>query len=103
MLAFLNARFPSIQTINTITSTGVELSSCLNADFDHPGSAIEYCNIYNNTSLIYQGIQKISGYLTGNIKNQLIAFLPCCLIAFSNIALSDNNYLLHNYPSHNFW
>ena len=80
------------------------VSTCLTSNFNSPDSEIEhYSNNGNHVLPSSQGIQKVTGHL--NFYDKAIAGTIVVVFPgnFEQGDLFDNNYLHHNYPSHNFW
>jgi len=100
--AFVHADFLRVQPAGTTVSVSVKSSTCFTTGLNYPGSEIERCTIHSYTGLVNKVPQKIPGYLS-DTKGPAIAALSSPPVVFSAIELFNNNYLSHNYPSHNFW
>jgi hypothetical protein len=103
ILAFVHANFIAFQAINTTASITIKSNTCFSTDFNYPGSEIERGSIHSYTGFVNKVIQQLPGHLTANTKSLALSSLFFSPVVFSNIELSRNNSLLHNYPSHNFW
>lgn len=104
LLAYLTAGFVPVGKTATLSSAIATTNNSFDTDLNYPHSEIENCNVQGSTALQgNQGLQKIPGHLADNTKAQVISSLLFTPVTFPCIELFDNNYLSHNYPSHNFW
>ncbi|HMK03171.1 MAG TPA: hypothetical protein VK489_03230 [Ferruginibacter sp.] len=103
ILALLNPGFIHSEKTARLSSISASNNS-FGTDLNYPHSEIEHCNLQGSIPLQGSPVsQRIPGYPVENAKG-----LPISSLSFGNISipptgLFDNNYLLHNYSSHNFW
>jgi len=103
LLAYLTPGLIPVGKTATLSSA-IAANNSFGTDLNYPHSEIENCNVQGSTALQgSQGLQKIPGYLAYNAKARVISSLLFTPVTFPFIELFDNNYLSHNYPSHNFW
>ncbi len=104
ILAFLTAGVVPVEKTGTISLNIVASNNSFQTDLNYPNSEIERSNIHGTGFLHgHQGFQKIPGYLAVNTKARIISAAFSSSTVFPVVELFDNNYLSHNYPSHNFW
>ena len=104
IFSFVNANILSVHKTDSYSSTIAKSNDCFNTNFSYPNSEIECFNIYSHpVSNSHQAFQKIFDYLTVNKSLASSSSLFSSAGTYSRIELFDNNYLSHNYPSHNFW
>ena len=97
--AFVHVNF---QPADTIASVSIQSNTCFSSDCNYAGLEIERCTMHSYTGFGNKAPQKIFSYLS-DAKSPAIAALFSFTVIFSAIELFDNNSLLYNYPSHNFW
>ncbi len=104
ILAFVNANLFFIQKTGDSSLSTASTNTFFNTNFNYPESEIENTATFGHTVLhANQGLQKIPGYLPGNARAAVISPVFSSLKVAPAVELFDNNYLSHNYPSHNFW
>jgi hypothetical protein len=103
-IAFVQANIFSVQKTEHSSSGIVKSNTCFNNNFSYPDSEIEHCNTFGSPVLnVYRVFPNSICYLINASGSPAISSLCTSVIAAPGIETFDNNYLSHNYPSHNFW
>ena len=104
LFAFANTGILSVQKTALSSSITTASNDCFNPNVNRPGIEIEPYNISGHIgSRVQQLFKKVHFFSPGHSNSPVTSSIFISSAAFPGLTALENNYLSHNYPSHNFW